>query len=41
MKRYDVKPNGQTYVCLINACAAAGRLDQVYGTMPLGVTFCF
>ncbi|XWS40669.1 hypothetical protein CRYUN_Cryun17cG0015300 [Craigia yunnanensis] len=29
MKRYDVKPNGQTYVCLLNACAAAGRLEQV------------
>ncbi|XVE67816.1 hypothetical protein DITRI_Ditri09bG0018900 [Diplodiscus trichospermus] len=28
MKRYDVKPNEQTYVCLLNACAAAGRLDQ-------------
>ncbi|XP_022741912.1 pentatricopeptide repeat-containing protein At4g35850, mitochondrial-like [Durio zibethinus] len=28
MKRYDVKPNGQTYVCLLNAWAAAGRLDQ-------------
>ncbi|XP_022774349.1 pentatricopeptide repeat-containing protein At4g35850, mitochondrial [Durio zibethinus] len=29
MKRYDVKPNGQTYVCLLNACASNGRLDQV------------
>ncbi|KAK8608680.1 hypothetical protein V6N13_024094 [Hibiscus sabdariffa] len=29
MKRYDVKPNEQTYVCLINAFAVAGRLDQV------------
>ncbi|KAK8619076.1 hypothetical protein V6N13_133043 [Hibiscus sabdariffa] len=29
MKIYDVKPNEQTYVCLINAFAAAGRLDQV------------
>lgn len=22
----------QTYLCLLNACAAAGRLDQVYVT---------
>ncbi|XP_037494293.1 pentatricopeptide repeat-containing protein At4g35850, mitochondrial [Jatropha curcas] len=29
MKIYEVKPNGQTYVCLLNACAAAGRLDRV------------
>ncbi|XP_048230313.1 pentatricopeptide repeat-containing protein At4g35850, mitochondrial isoform X1 [Ricinus communis] len=30
MKINEVKPNGQTYVCLLNACAAAGRLDRVY-----------
>ncbi|OAY25633.1 pentatricopeptide repeat-containing protein At4g35850, mitochondrial [Manihot esculenta] len=30
MKKYEVKPNGQTYVCLLNACAAAGRLERVY-----------
>ena len=30
MKKNEVKPNGQTYVCLLNACAAAGRLDRVY-----------
>ncbi|KAJ4729331.1 Pentatricopeptide repeat-containing protein [Melia azedarach] len=30
MKKYEVKPNGQTYVCLLNACAAAGMLDPVY-----------
>lgn len=30
MKKYEVKPNGQTYVCLLNACAAAGQLDPVY-----------
>ncbi|KAH9742578.1 pentatricopeptide repeat-containing protein [Citrus sinensis] len=29
MKKYEVKPNGQTYVCLLNACAAAGQLDPV------------
>ncbi|GJU47709.1 pentatricopeptide repeat-containing protein [Tanacetum coccineum] len=29
MKRLEVKPTGQTFICLINACAAAGRLDQV------------
>lgn len=32
MKRYNVKPMVQTYMCLLNACAAAGRLDQVYVT---------
>lgn len=32
MKRYEVKPTGQTFICLLNACAAAGRLDRVYGT---------
>ncbi|KAF7117059.1 hypothetical protein RHSIM_RhsimUnG0006400 [Rhododendron simsii] len=31
MKRYEVKPTGQTFICLLNACAAAGRLDRVYG----------
>lgn len=30
MKNDQVKPNGQTYVCLLNACAAAGRIDRVY-----------
>ncbi|GFP94100.1 pentatricopeptide repeat-containing protein at4g35850 mitochondrial [Phtheirospermum japonicum] len=30
MKRYEVKPNGQTYICLLHACAASGRLDRVY-----------
>lgn len=30
MKRNEVKPNGQTYICLLNAFAATGRLDQVY-----------
>lgn len=35
MKRYNAKPMVQTYMCLLNACAASGRLDQVYIT-----TFC-
>ncbi|KAH7847901.1 hypothetical protein Vadar_031474 [Vaccinium darrowii] len=30
MKRYEVKPTGQTFICLLSACAAAGRLDRVY-----------
>lgn len=30
MKKSEVKPNAQTFVCLLNACAAAGRLDRVY-----------
>ncbi|GMH23913.1 hypothetical protein Nepgr_025756 [Nepenthes gracilis] len=30
MKRNEVKPTGQTYICLLNACAATGRLDRVY-----------
>ncbi|CAO2828577.1 unnamed protein product [Amaranthus hypochondriacus] len=30
MKKNEVKPTGQTYICLLNACAATGRLDQVY-----------
>jgi len=30
MKKLEVKPTGQTFICLINACAATGRLDQVY-----------
>lgn len=25
-----MKPTGQTYICLLNACAATGRLNQVY-----------
>ncbi|CAA0823443.1 Pentatricopeptide repeat-containing protein -mitochondrial [Striga hermonthica] len=30
MKRCEVKPTGQTYICLLHACAATGRLDRVY-----------
>ncbi|KAB1211713.1 hypothetical protein CJ030_MR6G022437 [Morella rubra] len=30
MKKSEVKPNAQTFVCLLNACATAGRLDRVY-----------
>ncbi|KAL3636651.1 hypothetical protein CASFOL_018950 [Castilleja foliolosa] len=30
MKRNEVKPTGQTYICLLHACAASGRLDRVY-----------
>ncbi|XP_019263855.1 PREDICTED: pentatricopeptide repeat-containing protein At4g35850, mitochondrial-like isoform X1 [Nicotiana attenuata] len=30
MKRFEVKPTGQTYICLLNACAAAGQVDRVY-----------
>ncbi|XP_011097364.1 pentatricopeptide repeat-containing protein At4g35850, mitochondrial [Sesamum indicum] len=30
MKRFQVKPTGQTYLCLLHACAASGRLDRVY-----------
>ncbi|KAF6149553.1 hypothetical protein GIB67_003701 [Kingdonia uniflora] len=30
MKINLVKPNGQTYICLLNACAASGRIDRVY-----------
>ncbi|CAN6447450.1 unnamed protein product [Victoria cruziana] len=30
MKRSGVKPTGQTYICLLNACAAAGHVDRVY-----------
>ncbi|KAK6153108.1 hypothetical protein DH2020_012747 [Rehmannia glutinosa] len=30
MKMYEVKPTGQTYICLLHACAASGRLDRVY-----------
>lgn len=30
MKVNGVKPNGQTYICLLNACAASGRTDRVY-----------
>jgi hypothetical protein len=32
MKKSEVKPNAQTFICLLNACAAAGRLDRVYAT---------
>ncbi|KAK9153376.1 hypothetical protein Sjap_000856 [Stephania japonica] len=28
MKCMEVKPNGQTYICLLNACAATGKIDQ-------------
>ncbi|KAL8545737.1 hypothetical protein ACS0TY_005743 [Phlomoides rotata] len=30
MKRSEVKPTGQTFICLLHACAASGRLDRVY-----------
>ncbi|XP_057955034.1 pentatricopeptide repeat-containing protein At4g35850, mitochondrial [Malania oleifera] len=30
MKINEVKPTGQTYICLLNAYAASGRLDRVY-----------
>lgn len=30
MKINQVKPTGQTYICLLNACAAVGRVDRVY-----------
>ncbi|XP_077227700.1 pentatricopeptide repeat (PPR) superfamily protein [Tasmannia lanceolata] len=30
MKRLGVKPTGQTYICLLNAFAATGRIDRVY-----------
>ncbi|GER47453.1 pentatricopeptide repeat-containing protein [Striga asiatica] len=30
MKKCEVKPTGQTYICLLHACAATGRLDRVY-----------
>ncbi|KAK9705031.1 hypothetical protein RND81_07G028100 [Saponaria officinalis] len=30
MKRNEVKPTGQTYICLLNACAITGRIDRVY-----------
>lgn len=30
MKRMEVKPNVRTYICLLNACAADGRIDIVY-----------
>lgn len=30
MKRNEVKPTGQTFICLLNACAASGSLDRVY-----------
>lgn len=30
MKTFQVKPKGETYICLLNACAATGRTDQVY-----------
>lgn len=29
MKKNDVKPTGQTFICLLNACAASSRLDLV------------
>ncbi|KAF5187153.1 Pentatricopeptide repeat-containing protein, partial [Thalictrum thalictroides] len=29
MRHNKVKPNGQTYICLLNACAATGRIDRV------------
>ncbi|XP_074291095.1 pentatricopeptide repeat-containing protein At4g35850, mitochondrial [Silene latifolia] len=30
MKRSEVKPTGQTYICLLNACAVTGRIDRVH-----------
>ncbi|WMV13314.1 hypothetical protein MTR67_006699 [Solanum verrucosum] len=30
MKRFEVKPTGQTYICLLNAFAMTGRVDRVY-----------
>lgn len=30
MKKLDVKPTGQTFICLLNAYAATGRVDRVY-----------
>lgn len=30
MKRHGVKLKGESYICLLNVCAAAGRTDQVY-----------
>ncbi|KAL1553350.1 pentatricopeptide repeat-containing protein, mitochondrial-like protein [Salvia divinorum] len=30
MKRSEVKPTGQTFICLLHACAASGRVDRVY-----------
>ncbi|KAK8967532.1 Pentatricopeptide repeat-containing protein [Platanthera guangdongensis] len=30
MKNYEVKLKGETYICLLNACAATGRTDLVY-----------
>ncbi|KAK3012822.1 hypothetical protein RJ639_010414 [Escallonia herrerae] len=30
MKKFEVKPTGQTFICLLNAYAASGRLDRVY-----------
>lgn len=32
MKKFDVKPKVQTYMCLLNACAATGHLDRVYAS---------
>jgi len=31
----EVKPNVQTYICLLHACAAQGRIDRVYVILPL------
>ncbi|KAG0470237.1 hypothetical protein HPP92_016937 [Vanilla planifolia] len=30
MKKHEVKLKGETYICLLNACAATGRTDLVY-----------
>lgn len=35
MKSLEVKPNVQTYICLLHACAAQGRLDRVYAMFLL------
>nr|XP_048326214.1 pentatricopeptide repeat-containing protein At4g35850, mitochondrial-like isoform X3 [Ziziphus jujuba var. spinosa] len=38
MKKYEVKPMVQTYVCLLNACAAAaGRIDRAYATLLVDI----
>ena len=39
MKKLELKPTAQTFICLINACAAAGRVDQVYAFYHLPKQF--
>lgn len=36
MKRHGVKLKGETYICLLNACAATGRTDKVYVVLVIG-----